>query len=193
MLCHVVWDGMSDHVDSHSQTPRICVCDIANAHVRCVSPPQENPPSTRQKDYVRINALKTLSPSTVWALCRCYWGGPQEVLNKDCWWEMWSHPWCNLYIDNAPIWQDREKESGLINILCRGTRARRVSFEKSSEALSSAYLLVHMFYISRLTWKWYRRRRIRRSRWHIKADGWIIIGLKYFGSCISSILTVFFV
>lgn len=75
--------------------------------------PQENPPSTRQKDYVRINALKTSSPRTVWALCRCYWGGPQQVLNKDCWWEMWSHPWCNLHIDNAPIWQDREKESGL--------------------------------------------------------------------------------
>ena len=84
--------------------------EFDNAHVRCVSPPQENPPSTRQKDYVRINALKTSSPRTVWALCRCYWGGPQKVLNKDCWWEMWSHPSCNLHIDNAPIWQDREKE-----------------------------------------------------------------------------------
>jgi len=33
MLCHVVWDGMSDRVDSHSQIPRICICDIDNAHV----------------------------------------------------------------------------------------------------------------------------------------------------------------
>ena len=29
---------MSNRVDSHSQTPRICICDIENAHVRCVSP-----------------------------------------------------------------------------------------------------------------------------------------------------------
>ena len=56
MLCHVVWDEMSDRVDSHSQTPRIR---------QCPSPPQENPPSTRQKDYVGINALKTSSPRTV--------------------------------------------------------------------------------------------------------------------------------
>ena len=67
MLCHVVWDGMSDRVDSRSQIPRICICYIDNAHVgyEGVFHPQENPPSTRQKDYVRINALKTSSPRTV--------------------------------------------------------------------------------------------------------------------------------
>ena len=86
MLCHVVWDEMSDRIDSHSQTPRIRQCSYS----LCISSPR-NPLSTRQKDYVRINALRTSSPRTVWALCRCYWGGPQKVLNKDCWLERCGH------------------------------------------------------------------------------------------------------
>ena len=84
--------------------------EFDNDHIRCVSPPQENPPSTRQKDYVGINALKTFSPCTVWALCWCYWEGPQKVLYKDCWLEMWSHPSYNLHIGNAPIWFNSRSE-----------------------------------------------------------------------------------
>ena len=38
MLCHVVWDEMSDRIDSHSQTPRIrqCSCSL------CISSPRKS-------------------------------------------------------------------------------------------------------------------------------------------------------
>ena len=86
-------------------------CDIVNSHA---FPLRENPPFTRQNDCVHINALKTGSPRTVRALCRGYWGGPHQVLNKDCWWEMWSHPWCNYTSTMHPFGKIERKKSGLV-------------------------------------------------------------------------------
>ena len=83
--------------------------DIVNSHAFSL---QENPPFTRRNDCVHINALKTWSPRTVRALCRSYWGGPHQVLNKDCWWEMWSHPWCNYTSTMHPFGKIERKKSG---------------------------------------------------------------------------------
>lgn len=71
MLCHVVWDGMSDRVDSRSQIPRICICYIDNAHVgyEGVFPPPRKSALHKAKGLCTYQRLQDIiSPYCVSAL-----------------------------------------------------------------------------------------------------------------------------